>query len=67
MNLPSGMVLEAIQRVAARPEGQLVGEFLRSQLDLTNQRLGLEQDAVALRTLQGHAQILTTLVKVWKP
>lgn len=67
MQLPSGDVVDAINRVAARPEGNSIKEFLQMNMNDTNARLSREQDAVTLRQLQGHAQVFDMLLKVWKP
>jgi hypothetical protein len=64
---PTGDEREAIQRIAARPEGQVVLGYLRKNADTINQRLVQERDPVALRIWQGQAQVLDGLLKEWKP
>jgi hypothetical protein len=67
MNSPTGEEREAFQRVAARPEGQVVLGYLQQAMNLVSQRLVQERDPVALRIWQGQAQILDVLLKAWKP
>lgn len=67
MNAPTSDVLEAIKRIAARPEGQKILEYLQSNMRDTTARLAQERDPVTVRVLQGHAQVLTVLMKDWKP
>lgn len=67
MNSPSGEEREAMQRIAARPEGQVVLGYLRKNADTVQQRLVQERDPVALRIWQGQAQVLDMLLKEWKP
>lgn len=56
-----------MQRLASRPEGHAVQQFLQLSMTQTNQRLARELDAVVVRHLQGHAQVLDILLRVWKP
>lgn len=67
MNAPNGDELEAFQRLAARPEGQVVLGFLQRSTADVAKRLAYEHDAVVVRVLQGHAQVLDVLLKAWKP
>jgi len=67
MNAPTGEALDAIKRVAGRPEGQKILEYLQTSMNLTNARLAQERDPVMLRVLQGEAQTLTVLMRDWKP
>lgn len=67
MQAPNGDVIEAIQRVAARPEGQLIRKYLEQCQHDTSARLAQERDPVTLRILQGQAQAIGVLLKDWKP
>jgi hypothetical protein len=67
MNAPQGDHLDAIKRVAGRPEGQKILEYLLANMALVNARLAHERDPVSLRIMQGEAQTLSVLVKDWTP
>lgn len=67
MNMPSGDELEAVKRLAARPEGHMFLGYLQQAMSDTGKRLMYEHDAVVVRVLQGNAQVLDILLKAWKP
>lgn len=67
MTPPNGDELEAFQRLAARPEGRVVLEYLQRAMSDTNKRLTHEPDAVQLRVLQGKSRVLDVLLQAWKP
>ena len=67
MRQPNAVQLEAIQRVAARPEGVVIIEYLKAAMDEMQQRLILDNDPQQVRAYQGEARVLDMLLKVWKP
>ena len=64
---PTGDEREAINRVAGRPEGQVILGYLQKCQHTINQRLVQEMDAAMLRIWQGEARVLELLLKEWKP
>lgn len=66
MKQPTTEQSEAIKRVAARPEGQLVLEYLKEAKNEVQQRLILDDDAHRVRSHQGEARALDMLLSVWK-
>jgi hypothetical protein len=64
---PNGNELEAIKRVAARPEGALIHDYLQANMKDTVNALIQNNDAQQSRVLQGEARVLDVLLKVWKP
>jgi hypothetical protein len=67
MVTPTATQLEAIQRVAGRPEGEAILEYLKACMDDIQGRLIYEEDAQRVRAFQGESRVLNALLKVWKP
>ena len=67
MRHPTSAQLEAIKRVAARPEGVLILEYLKAEMDNTMKLLILNNDPLQVRAYQGEARVLDELLTVWKP
>lgn len=67
MIAPTADELDAIKRVAARPEGIAIQAYLQKNMDEFFKRLPLTEDAVKLRVLQGQTQVVQSLLAVWKP
>lgn len=66
MRQPSAPVLEAIKRVAARPEGLQIREYLTGEMNNTMKLLIANNDPQLVRALQGEARVLDELLMVWK-
>ncbi len=66
MQQPNTAQLEAIKRVAARPEGMLIHEYLKGEMDKIIASLVATEDAHLTRRFQGEARVLDVLLKVWK-
>lgn len=64
---PSATVHEAIQRIAARPEGAAILEYLQAAMFDINARLIATMDPVQLRIFQGEGRVVDMLLKQWKP
>jgi len=64
---PTADELDAMHRLAARPEGATMKGYLQGTLDDINQRLAMTEDAVKLRILQGQAQVVRALLAAWHP
>lgn len=54
-------------RVAARPEGALILEYLQAYMNELQQVSMVMEDAVKVRMLQGQMQMLDLLLRHWKP
>lgn len=67
MLTPKDEDLEAFKRVAGRPEGVLILEFLNKTMRDVNARLAVTEDSVKLRIFQGQAQAIAILVTALKP
>lgn len=67
MQQPNAAYVEAIKRVAARPEGMLIHEYLQAAMDDITTHLIANNDPQQVRSLQGEARALSVLLKVWKP
>lgn len=67
MRAPSATVIEAMARVAARPEGGLILEYLRGYMNELQQACMVMEDPVKVRMLQGQQQMLDLLLRHWKP
>jgi hypothetical protein len=64
---PLAHELEAIKRIAARPEGAAVLEYLKANMDDTMKMLIAANDPALTRAAQGEARVLSMLLQVWKP
>jgi hypothetical protein len=67
MRQPLPHELEAIKRIAARPEGAAVLEYLKANMDDTMKMLVASNDPINTRAAQGEARVLSVLLSVWKP
>jgi len=67
MRKPTADVVEAMARIAARPEGALVLEYLQSSMTEIQSALVQMEDPNRMRMLQGQAQMLGTVLQFWKP
>lgn len=67
MRAPNPAEQEAIARIAARPEGQAVLEYLKACMADTEARLIREEIPHNLRAWQGEARVLVALIQAWKP
>jgi len=63
---PLSAALDAIQRVAGRPEGQLIREYLQKEYDNTMKSLIAANDPQVTRAAQGEARVLQVLLEAWK-
>lgn len=67
MRAPSGPVVEAMARVAARPEGGIILAYLQEYMSELQRALLVMEDPTKVRMLQGQAQMLDLLLQHWKP
>jgi len=67
MRQPLPHELDAIKRIAARPEGAAVLEYLKANMDDTTKTLIAANDPAITRAAQGEARVLNVLLQVWKP
>lgn len=66
MQKPQATALDAIQRVAGRPEGQLIREYMQAEYDNTMKMLIAANDPQTTRAAQGEARVLQVLLEAWK-
>jgi hypothetical protein len=67
MRQPLPHELEAIARIAARPEGAVFLEYLQANMSDTSKMLINANDPQITRAAQGEARVLNVLLQVWKP
>lgn len=67
MRAPTPDVQEAFQRIAARPEGQLLRDYLQRCMADAQVAIAQEHDVTVVRMTQGHLQLLGRLLGYWKP